>query len=146
MHLHGVVECTIFDPVSKLVRRAEKERHSSRDPLVSPRAPTPSGGATIQGMAPSKAIGSRWDGMQASERMLSATLTCVADACQRRTAQWPGHLCMSTLAMLLCKSETCAVHVRHRKIFSRKSTLKIIFQGSVPTYRSSLGHQSEPWI
>ena len=57
------------------------------------------------------------DGMQASERMLSATLTCVADACQRRTAQWQGHLCMSTLAMLLCKSKTCAVHVRHRKIF-----------------------------
>ena len=57
------------------------------------------------------------DGMQASEGIRSATLTRVADACQRRPAQWPGHLCMSTLAMLSCKSKTCAVHVRYQKNF-----------------------------
>ena len=57
------------------------------------------------------------DGMLASEGMLSATLTHIADACQRRPAQWPGNLCMSTLSMLSCKSHTCAVHVRYRKNF-----------------------------
>ena len=66
------------------------------------------------------------DGMQASESMLSATLTRIADACQRRTAKWPGHLCMSTLAMLSCKSDTCAVHVRYRKIFREIYTYIIL--------------------
>ena len=66
------------------------------------------------------------DGMQASEGMLSATLTRVADACQRRPAQWPGHLCMSTLAMLSCKSDTCVVHVRYRKNFREIYTYTIL--------------------
>ena len=81
---------------------------------------------------------------EASEGMLSATLTRVADACQRRTAQWPGHLCMSTLAMLSCKSDTCAVHVRYRQIF-REIYTEIILRdpyhltGAAWTIRASRG-------
>ena len=84
------------------------------------------------------------DGMQASVGMLSATLTHIADACQRRPAQWPGHLCMSTLAMLSCKSKTCAVHVRYRKNFREIYTYTIPrdpyqLAGAAWTTRASCG-------